>query len=370
MKHRRAFLGVAATVCIVLQLKGDLRLSALSAGLWLLALACADRQPLRRLWMPRFWLLTLLMALGSGLLLGKADWVLGPFKLSKFGLEAGLLMVFRGLFLFALMGWASKLIVDKDVQRAIHKIGLSKFGNALSAAFGFVPLLLERVRVAPLAGRNKRMGARLRLLYPAAVDLVRYAVLLARSLEIPPFVAAVVGPPGSGKTTLVQNIAKQLSADGFRMGGITQPAIHKGGARIGYQLSHVANGEGVDFAHREENGIVFSEEGWRWARLRINTSFAAVGSVDCVVLDELGRLEAKGEGHLHALTLPQPSPPLLVSVREDCENEISKRIGPFAVKVAAGAPPDEINPFIEALRKHLHSVRSNFAPPPPKETEQ
>jgi len=360
MKARRAVLGVVAVACIARQFEGSLVLSAVAAGLWLTALSLAARPQLRRLWMPRFWLVSIVMALGSGLLLGKPDLPLGPVTLSRFGLEAGALMLVRGLFLFALMGWVSKLFVDKDVQNAIRKVGLAQFGNALTAAFGFIPSLGERVRPALSAGRGQATGARARRLHLAAVDLVRHAVLLAHSLERPPpFIAAIVGPPGSGKTTLVQRVADQLRADGHRVGGVTQPAVHEAQARVGYQLRDAGSGEVVDFARRAESGFSFEEEGWTWARARLGASLA---SASCVVLDELGRLEAQGKGHLQALALPDAAPTLLVGVREECAEAVSERLGPFALKVAATAQPTEVDRFFAELRDHLRAARPDSTP--------
>lgn len=360
MSARRTLLGVVALACVALQFEGSLALSCVAAGVWLAALALAARAHLRRLWVPRFWIVSIVMALGSGLLLGKPDLSLGPVRLSRFGLEAGALMLVRGVFLFALMGWVSKLFVDRDVQNAIRKVGLAQFGNALTAAFGFIPSLGERVRPALAVGRGERAGARAGLLHLAAVDLVKHAVLLARSLEKPlPFIAAVVGPPGSGKTTLVERVAEQLRADGHRIGGVTQPAIQEAGTRVGYQLRDAASSEVVAFARRADTGFAFAREGWAWARSRIDTSLA---SADCVVLDELGRLEAKGEGHLRALVLPAPSPALLVGIREDCAEEVAERLGPIAVRIAASAPPTEVDGFVGALRDHLRATRSGLTP--------
>jgi hypothetical protein len=201
---RRPLVATIAIACIALQFGGSLLLSTVALGLWLATLAVIAREQLGRLWKPRFWTVSTIVALASGVLLGRPDLTLGALRLSRAGVEAGALMVMRGGFLFALMGWASRLIVDDDVQRAIRRAGLSQFGNALSAAFGLLPSLGERIRPALSAGRGAGLVNRAQLLHGAAVDLVCHTALLARSLDVAAptrLVAAVVGPPGSGKTT-------------------------------------------------------------------------------------------------------------------------------------------------------------------------
>ena len=351
---RRALLGAIAVACIALQFGGSLGLSAIALALWLGALALAARPQLRRLWMPRFWIVSIIMALGSGLLLGKPDLDLGPIKASREGLEAGLLMVVRGLFLVALMGWVSKLIVDDDVQRGIRKLGLAQFGNALTAAFGLIPSLGERVKPALSAGRGSGFFARTKALRGLAVDLVVHTVQLARSLErVPLFIAAVVGPPGSGKTSLVHRVLERLRETGVRVGGVTQPAIDEAGARTGYRLRDAATGEEIAFAQRASEGFTFSEEGWAWAHARVA---GALAQADCVAVDEVGRLESRGEGHLRTLAMPERAPTLLLAVREEFADPVAQRLGPFTLKVAPTADASSVDQFVSALCDHLRAV--------------
>jgi hypothetical protein len=183
MTGRHALLSVIALGCIALQFGGSLPLSSIALALWLAATALLAPHQLRRLWMPRFWLISALMTLGSGLLLGETDLRIGPIPASTEGFQAGLLMLVRGVFLFALMGWASKLVVSESVQRAIRSVGLAQFGHALAVAFDVLPSLAERVRPALAGGRAARPRDRVGFIYATAVELIRHTALLARSLE-------------------------------------------------------------------------------------------------------------------------------------------------------------------------------------------
>lgn len=199
MKARNALLGVVAVICVALQFGGSLPLSSVALALWLAVLAFVAPHELRRLWMPRFWLISAVMSLGSGLLLGESDLRIGPLSASSEGLRAGLLMLVRGAFLFSLMGWASRLIVSERVQRGIRRVGLAQFGHALAVAFEVLPSLAERVRPALSGGRAARPRDRAGFVYAAAVGLIRHTALLARSLHAEGADAVDVSPVATRK---------------------------------------------------------------------------------------------------------------------------------------------------------------------------
>ena len=117
-------------------------------------------------------------------------------------------------------------------------------------------------------------------------------------------ILAVSGAHGSGKTTRVRELAQAYRARGHHVGGIAQPVVWEDGQRQGYDLVDLATGERRPFAQRRapastgELGFVFEPEGWTWAMERI---LQARRTCDVLVVDELGRLEAQGEGHLPAL---------------------------------------------------------------------
>jgi nucleoside-triphosphatase THEP1 len=154
-------------------------------------------------------------------------------------------------------------------------------------------------------------------------------------------VVVVTGPPGGGKTTALLGLARGLAAAGRRVGGIVQPALHEGGARVGYELLDVATGARRPLARRtgtpQEHGcgFAFAPDAFAWAAARLD---AAHRDGDVLVADELGRLEAAGHGHLPALVAPVAPDRTrlwLLGVRQDVLGMVAARLGPFTLVIEA-----------------------------------
>ncbi len=178
---------------------------------------------------------------------------------------------------------------------------------------------------------------------------------MSSSTSIAPVIAAVIGRRGSGKTTSVARVGAALAAAGWRLGGVTQPGEGEPPLRSGYRLRDAATGEEVVFARRGDHGFVFADDGWRWAAARIA---AAMLTADCVVVDELGHREARGEGHLAGLELPTRPVVLLIVVRDEHADDLAARLGAFTFAHYLPAEPAAIEGFVGALAACLASLRS------------
>lgn len=177
-------LGTLAVACLILQFSGALLLSLMALALWLAALALADRPALMRLWMPRFWAVTLVFALASGWLLGERDMAVLGVSLSRVGLQAGMLMVVRGMFFFALANWASRALTGPTILTATRRIGLPELGRAIKVAFDLLPAMKDRFEAARVAGEDHH-GSRPRSwqrFYDLAVEGVFQTALLAEEI--------------------------------------------------------------------------------------------------------------------------------------------------------------------------------------------
>jgi nucleoside-triphosphatase len=147
-------------------------------------------------------------------------------------------------------------------------------------------------------------------------------------------VVALVGLRRAGKTTALQGLAERLRSAGLRVGGIVQPAIHEGGERVGYDVLDLASGERRALARRGAQrrpdgcGYVFEAGAWSWAAERLR---AARRECDVLVADELGHVEAAGDGHLPALlgAGDDRARLWLLGVRQEAGAALEERLGAF-----------------------------------------
>jgi hypothetical protein len=186
-RWRGRVLAVVAAGCVALQFPGSLWLSLVALGLWLVALAAIDRAVLPRLWHPRFMVVSAIVALLSGLLLGRRDLTLFGLGLSTRGLQAGALMMTRGLLIFGLTVWGATILAQSPWLRARGALGA-----AVAAALDLIPDLTARLRATWRAhageGRSRLGAAR-----AVTADLLFHTVSIAEEM------ADDATPPRAGR---------------------------------------------------------------------------------------------------------------------------------------------------------------------------
>lgn len=335
---------LVAVGCIGLQLGQQVLLALVATAVWLVTLAIVDAQALRRLKMPKFWAITIALALGSGLLLGPRDIHLWGVPLSATGLEAGALMVLRGVFIFALTSYATRALSFAPAHRIASRVGLGNLSVAVASAFGVLPAIRDGLAERH-AEAKKREGSPLLGLRTVALDAVyeaaRLAELLARQRsQRRASMVVIVGARGAGKTTATRHLAQELEERGLKVGGLVQPPLEGEQARVGYDLEDIRSGERIPLARRGAERFDFDDSAWSWAEERLKE---AQRTCDVVVIDEVGRLEARGQGHIPAIQsldqVPGRARVLVASVREECLPNVETYLG--AAQARFDAPMDK-----------------------------
>ncbi len=318
----------------------------------------------------------LLVVISSGLLTGLA---VGLYKGATVGIESGVTISSRLAALFVL---GSVLAVAVDPERLLavtNRLGCPRLGLVLGLALNVFPVLGEALRHVWEAAGIRRANHRPRLRdlprlaevalahtarladeAAAAAALRGHAALSPSAQPISATVPVVVvtGPRGSGKTSLVADLVRQLRESGDPVVGFVQPAMVRAGQRAGFQIVDLTSGRQAPLATpradgRGEHGtgFVFHAEGLALARAALDSP--PQGAV--LVADELGPVELRGGGHMatvrRALCLPGPRVAILVVRRSLVPALLSRLRALEAVVLDVEKTPHPVEALLEAIAK-------------------
>ena len=131
----------------------------------------------------------------------------------------------------------------------------------------------------------------------------------------------ITGPPGSGKTSVVEGAIEVLKRRGFKAGGLYCPEIREGGVRLGFKIIDLMTGEERILAHVDQ------PTGPQVSKYRVNVKNVdemseaaiqrALGEADFIVIDEIAPMEIHSEGFKRAVQAALDSDkPLLAVVHQ------------------------------------------------------
>lgn len=141
----------------------------------------------------------------------------------------------------------------------------------------------------------------------------------------------LTGPPGSGKTRLIQNVVDDLKNLGAVVGGLLTPEIRTAGERTGFHILDIQTGEKELMAD-----VGFSSD-VRVGRYGVNVNVIrdvavnaivrAMSKCDIIVIDEIGKMELYSKEFQETVEEALSSPkPLLGTVGERLRHPFTTRM--------------------------------------------
>lgn len=158
------------------------------------------------------------------------------------------------------------------------------------------------------------------------------------SHALQPWLVGIIGKRGSGKTRLLAGLMDYLRREGRAFDGVLSMAdgraIHDAGAER-YILKWPLKNREILLCERTGNGTPpykFHKDAWKEVERWLIDLQYVKKKPDIIILDELGRLEAKGEGFAaYWQQILEIGPAIIIAaIREESKGELEKQLGqPF-----------------------------------------
>lgn len=333
-------------------------IAALGTIILLGYLKITEPHMLRMVGNPRFWVMGLVLAGLSGLVLGETSHHVFGVPISQDGLKAGLIVVLRASILMSLVMALSSRISPDWLVRMFNKAGMPQAGGAFALGVELLPHMVTSwqrgVSRSPSAQRPPLFNRLARLIVSAA-DLADEIVRDLDAWTAPRKKARlfiVTGPVGAGKTGVIAEVLERARVENLRVGGFLQPAVFTDqGERNGYNLRLLPGDVEITLARQGEDALSrwqFDEKAFASAALHLQ----ALENTDLFIVDEIGRMERNGHGHWPAIArkLPQTGGVWLLSLREGMEDNVLARLGySKALRLDDPRDSDSRRVFIQAL---------------------
>ncbi|MEL9990784.1 MAG: nucleoside-triphosphatase [Thermoproteus sp.] len=104
---------------------------------------------------------------------------------------------------------------------------------------------------------------------------------------------AVSGRPGSGKTTLALKVVDIAKRAGVRVGGFITLEVREGGARVGFDVMTIPDGQKAPLARVGVGAPRVGKYVVNLGACSLMLSALKVADVDLLVVDEIGPMESK-----------------------------------------------------------------------------
>lgn len=162
--------------------------------------------------------------------------------------------------------------------------------------------------------------------------------------KLKPWLIAISGKRGSGKTRLLAGLMDFLRREGRPFDGVLSVAdgrtIPDAGAQR-YMLKWPLKNREILLCERTGSGTPpyqFNEDAWSEVKTWIDDLQGADEKPGVIILDELGRLEAKGEGFaVYWQQILDTGPAIIIAaIREESKEELEEQLGqPFDLVIEA-----------------------------------
>lgn len=108
----------------------------------------------------------------------------------------------------------------------------------------------------------------------------------------------ITGPPGVGKTSILNRIKDKLKSNGYKVGGVYSPEIRDSRKRIGFSIIDINEGQRGVLANEDGEGPRFGKYKINLQDLDligVNALKKALENADFIFIDEIAPMELQSE---------------------------------------------------------------------------